>query len=111
MNEAAQHTTCTRTRPMRMRTCIATRKVASDELLLRCVISPDDPETVLADPDRKLPGRGAWISPTMEAFELAEKRRAFGRALRVSTPVDLGHVRTYLAELADGPETVRTTEH
>ncbi|QCB28674.1 YlxR family protein [Corynebacterium endometrii] len=83
---------------IRYRTCIATRSKRPDDELLRVVISPDDPErrTVVADPDRRLPGRGAWIYPDLAAYELAEKRRAFARALRVSTPLDTGHVREFL---------------
>ncbi|WP_257158418.1 YlxR family protein [Corynebacterium cystitidis] len=99
----------------RHRTCIATRQVFPDTQLLRCVLDPTSTARVIADPARRLPGRGAWISPTWEAFELAEKRRAFSRALRVSTPVDLSPVRQYIAEHADrhadGPEIVRKTEH
>ncbi|NMB23132.1 MAG: YlxR family protein, partial [Corynebacterium sp.] len=55
--------------------------------------------------------RGAWLTPTIAALELAEQRRAFGRALRVSTTVDTGHVRTYLVEQTTGPDIVRKTEH
>lgn len=94
----------TRHAPIRIRTCIATRQALPDTELLRCVVDPADAHRVLADSARSLPGRGAWIRPTWDAFELAEKRRAFGRALRTSTPVDLGHVRTYLQEHADRPE-------
>ncbi|QPK82570.1 YlxR family protein [Corynebacterium qintianiae] len=97
-----------------IRTCIATREAHPDAELLRIVADPDGSGRILADPSRSLPGRGAWITPTLEAFELAEKRKAFARALRVSTPVDLGHVRTYLAGLtgaAKDPHKDRKTEH
>lgn len=88
---------------IRYRTCIATRSTRPDSELLRVVISPDDPErkTVVADPERRLPGRGAWITPDLAAYELAETRRAFARALRVSAPVDTGHVREFLEAHAD----------
>ena len=100
-------------RSTRIRTCIATRQRHQDTELLRVVLDPAQPESgrILADPARRLPGRGAWLTPTIDALELAEKRRAFGRALRTSTPVDTGHVRTYLAELAERPDIVRKTEH
>lgn len=88
----------TRKRPIRIRTCIATREARPDTELLRVVQDPDVAGRVIADPKRELPGRGAWITPTQDAFELAEQRRAFGRALRLSTPVDLGHVREYLMD-------------
>ena len=35
-----------------------------------------------------LPGRGAWLHRDPECVELAERRRAFARALRVPGPVD-----------------------
>lgn len=103
-NPADKPQEITRRRPIRIRTCIATRQALPDTQLLRCVVDPADATRVIADPRRNLPGRGAWISPTLDAFELAEKRRTFGRALRTSIPMDLGHVRTYLAKHANGPE-------
>lgn len=100
-------------REIRVRTCIATRKRKPDTELLRVVLDPADPErrTVIADPARRLPGRGAWLTPDPAALELAEQRHAFRRALRVSTSVDTGHVRTYLAAAAAGPDIIRKTEH
>ena len=106
-----------RKQPIRTRTCIATRTAQPDTQLLRVVADPDVPGRVIADPGRKLPGRGAWITPSLDAVELAEQRRAFGRALRLSTAVDLGHVRTYLASSqsrsaeAVDPENEGKTEH
>lgn len=94
-----------------IRTCIATREAHPDHELLRLVVDPDGSGRILADPSRSLPGRGAWITPTLEAVELADKRRAIARALRVSTPVDIGHVRTYLATVANDPHKDRKTEH
>lgn len=101
----------TRKRPIRIRTCIATRDQLPDTHLLRLVQDPDVPGRIVADPARRLPGRGAWITPTRDALELAEQRRAFHRAFRLSTKVDLGHVQTYLAEQANDPTQVRKTEH
>ncbi|QPK78397.1 YlxR family protein [Corynebacterium lizhenjunii] len=88
----------------RLRTCIATRKRQPDVQLLRVVIDPNDPQRrrILADPHRKLPGRGAWLSPDVDALELAQRNRAFGRALRTSAHVDTEHVRAYLDAKASG---------
>ncbi|WP_288831213.1 YlxR family protein [uncultured Corynebacterium sp.] len=110
MNSSAQPNVA-RTTPVRTRTCIASRRTAHDSQLLRVVADPSGSGRVLADPSRSLPGRGAWITPTWEAFELAEKRQAFARALRMSAPVDLGHVRMYLANVAGDPHEIRKTEH
>jgi predicted RNA-binding protein YlxR (DUF448 family) len=35
-----------------------------------------------------LPGRGAWVHDTAECLDAAIRRRAFARALRVSTRLD-----------------------
>lgn len=83
-------------RSIRIRTCIATRQRKPDTHLLRVVVDPACPGRLRADPHRCLPGRGAWITPTLDALELAEQRRAFARAFRVSTAVDTSHVRTFL---------------
>lgn len=106
----------------RLRTCIATRQKHPDTELLRVVADRDDPtgSRVVPDPRRRLPGRGAWIRPDVEAVELAERTRAFRRALRLSTDVDTGHVREYLAAQQQvqsagnspcDPELKRKTEH
>lgn len=82
----------------RLRTCIAMRRRMPDTELLRVVIDANDPQgsRAVADPFRRLPGRGAWISPTLSALELAERKHAFKRALRTSASVDTGQVRRYL---------------
>jgi predicted RNA-binding protein YlxR (DUF448 family) len=45
-------------------------------------------------PDRHgtLPGRGAHLHPTTRCLELAIRRKAFGRALRVEGPLDLSEL-------------------
>ena len=96
---------------IRTRTCVATHRRFPDTQLLRVVADPDNAGRVVADPSRSMPGRGAWITPTLEALELADQRRAFARALRLSTPVDVSHVRTYLAQVANDPHKDRKTEH
>jgi predicted RNA-binding protein YlxR (DUF448 family) len=85
-----------------IRTCIGCRQRAAVAELLRVVAGPDtqSPPTVLPDPRRRAPGRGAWLHPVSECVALAERRRAFGRALRVSTPMDPGPVREYIDSLA-----------
>lgn len=86
----------------RYRMCIATRNRFPEERLLR-VIARGEGDTlhVVPDPQRRMPGRGAWITPTIEAWEQAQQRRAFGRALKVSTTVDAGPVRDYLESIEE----------
>ena len=64
------------------RTCLGCRQRADRSSLLR-VVARDG--AVTPDPSASLPGRGGWVHPTRECIEIAVKRKAFGRALRVST--------------------------
>ena len=48
--------------------------------MIRFVLDPDG--VVTPDLEQKLPGRGAWLSSTAEAFASAEKRNPFPRAFR-----------------------------
>jgi predicted RNA-binding protein YlxR (DUF448 family) len=50
----------------------------------------------IVDADAVLPGRGAWLHPSPECLALADRRRAWGRALRVSTPVDVSAVQDFI---------------
>ncbi|WP_437582263.1 YlxR family protein [Paramicrobacterium sp. CJ85] len=65
-----------------VRTCIGCRLRAERSALLRVVARNSE---LVADEAAVLPGRGAWLHPTFACFDRAQKRRAFGRALRVST--------------------------
>jgi uncharacterized protein len=51
---------------------------------------------VVADPRLRLPGRGAWLHPTPKCLDLAVRRKAFGRALRVKVFLELAAVGTYI---------------
>jgi hypothetical protein len=53
---------------------------------------------VVPDPRRRIAGRGAWVHPDPRCLELAQRRRAFARALRVSGPVDPAPVCEYVAQ-------------
>jgi predicted RNA-binding protein YlxR (DUF448 family) len=54
---------------------------------------------VVPDPRRRIPGRGAWLHPDRRCVELAERRRAFARALHVSGAVDPAPVSEYVAQV------------
>jgi hypothetical protein len=63
--------------------------VATELLRVVAVVATDEvPSPVLPDPRRRLPGRGAWVHLDQECVGLAQRRRAFLRALRVPGPVD-----------------------
>jgi predicted RNA-binding protein YlxR (DUF448 family) len=51
---------------------------------------------IVTDVSAVLPGRGAWLHPTLECYRLAERRRAFGRALRTRGELDLHEVENRL---------------
>jgi predicted RNA-binding protein YlxR (DUF448 family) len=62
---------------------------------------PGEVTLVVPDPARKLPGRGASLHPDPACYALAEKRRAFGRALRLSGVPDTAAVREHVAGLGN----------
>ncbi len=72
--------------------------------LLRVVVAPDATDTaspagassVVPDPRRCIQGRGAWLHRDLECAELAQRRRAFARALHVSHAVDAAPVIEYV---------------
>jgi uncharacterized protein len=51
---------------------------------------------VVADPRLRLQGRGAWLHPTPECLDLAVRRKAFGRALRVEAFLEVAAVSAYI---------------
>ncbi|MFD6817785.1 MULTISPECIES: YlxR family protein [Microbacterium] len=65
--------------------CVGCRTRAPRSALLR-VVSQNN--TLVLDERAVLPGRGAWVHPTQECMDAALRRRAFGRALRVSATLD-----------------------
>jgi predicted RNA-binding protein YlxR (DUF448 family)/ribosomal protein L7Ae-like RNA K-turn-binding protein len=70
------------------RMCIVTREVMDETRLVRFVRGPDG--AVVPDLNRKLPGRGVWVSLSKARVAEAVKRRAFGRGLgEVNAGTDL----------------------
>lgn len=76
-----------------VRTCIGCRQKQRATELLR-VVAVDG--VVIPDPRRRLPGRGAWLHPDPGCLDMAERRRAFGRALRLTEPPDTSRVHRLL---------------
>ena len=80
-----------------VRTCVGCRARASRAVLLRVVAVEAGGEIVVApDPHHRLAGRGAWLHPDPACLDLAERRRAFPRALRRGGPLDVSAVREIL---------------
>ena len=78
------------------RTCIGCRSRADKTTLVRLVavggVAGSSTWIITPDPRGSLPGRGAHLHPDPRCLELAKRRRAFGRALRVEGPLELGLV-------------------
>ena len=85
-----------------VRTCVGCRKRATSSELLRVVAGTDTSgqPAVVPDPRRTAPGRGAHLHPTTACFDLAVKRKAFGRALRARTGLSAEPVAEHLGRLA-----------
>jgi len=75
-------------RPEPMRKCIATGAEAPRRHLLRFVLSPEG--KVTPDLAGRLPGRGAWLSPSPAAIAEAEKKKLFPRAFGAPAAVPAG---------------------
>jgi predicted RNA-binding protein YlxR (DUF448 family) len=91
--------------PLRM--CLGCRQRGLRSDLVRLVtasLTPDLPASVstgscakvVVDFRKCLPGRGAWLHLSENCFKLAQRRKAFGRALRADQ-VDLSEVVSYVA--------------
>jgi predicted RNA-binding protein YlxR (DUF448 family) len=50
------------------------------------------------DPDRRLPGRGAYLHPSLKCLDLAERRRALPRALRLTGGLDVTALREQMQQ-------------
>ncbi len=55
---------------------------------------------LVPDPRGRMPGRGAHLHPDLSCLVLAERRRAFPRALRLPGPLDAAVVREHLEQQA-----------
>jgi predicted RNA-binding protein YlxR (DUF448 family) len=76
-----------------VRTCVGCRTKAVASGLLR-VVAVDG--ALVPDPQRRHPGRGAWLHPDLGCLRLAERRRAFPRALRSAGELDTAAVHVFL---------------
>lgn len=94
-----------------VRTCIGCRQRAAKRELLRVTAGsgPDGRPAVVPDPDGTAPGRGAHLHPTTGCYDLAVRRKAFSRALRLAPGaggLSSAPVGEYVASLIDPTEPV-----
>ena len=81
------------------RTCIGCRERATKVELLRVTRGSDADGRAIVVPDLTgtAPGRGAYLHPSTACLAQAERRRAFGRALRhTEGSLSLSELRSYL---------------
>ncbi|MDQ0416882.1 MULTISPECIES: RNase P modulator RnpM [Thermoactinomycetaceae] len=64
-----------------LRKCIASQEMFPKKSLIRIVRTPDN--EVLIDPTSKKSGRGAYLCAKEDYIDLAQKRKAIERALKV----------------------------
>lgn len=70
------------------RTCIATGEIGTPDTLLRFVLDYDG--ELVFDLYQKLPGRGAWLTPSRSALQQAIEKKAFTRAFKQQVKIENG---------------------
>lgn len=83
-----------------VRTCVGCRGQGSRSDLVRVVVVDG---LLVPDPRARAAGRGAWLHPDPACLDLAERRRALPRALRVPGPLDTRAVRDEIERRAARP--------
>ncbi|HEY0891398.1 MAG TPA: YlxR family protein [Nocardioides sp.] len=82
-----------------IRTCVGCRQRAAKRELLRVTAGTDanGQPAVVPDPTGTAPGRGAHLHPTPDCYDLAVRRKAFTRALRLEGGRSAAPVGEYVA--------------
>ena len=70
-----------------MRRCLATNQSFPKKDLLRIVRTPEG--EVKVDLTGKLNGKGAYLSRSMDALQIARKKKVFERALETEIPEEI----------------------
>lgn len=70
-----------------MRTCVATQESLPKKELLRIVKTTQG--TIEIDETGRVNGRGAYLKRSLEAVEIAKKRKALARSLECDIPDEL----------------------
>ena len=71
-------------RKIPMRKCVATQEQCPKKELIRIVRTPE--QEVKIDVTGRMNGRGAYLKKSLEALELAQKRKALSRVLECEIP-------------------------
>ena len=70
-----------------MRRCLATNQSFPKKDLLRIVRTPEG--EIKVDLTGKLNGKGAYLSRSVEALQIARKKKVFDRELEVEVPAEI----------------------
>jgi predicted RNA-binding protein YlxR (DUF448 family) len=89
-----------------VRTCVGCRGQGGRSDLVRVVVVEG---LLVPDPRARAAGRGAWLHPDPACLDLAERRRALPRALRVPGPLDATAVRAEIDRRAAGSTSSTTS--
>jgi predicted RNA-binding protein YlxR (DUF448 family) len=86
-----------------VRTCIGCRKrtLAVELLRVVAVSAGNGGFAVSVDTGGNLPGRGAWLHPDPQCLRVAIRRRAFGRALRITSSPDTSVAVEHITALGE----------
>ena len=71
-------------RKIPLRRCVATQEQLPKKELIRIVRTPEG--KVIVDETGKANGRGAYLKKSLEAVDLAQKKKVLDRALSVEVP-------------------------
>jgi len=96
-----------------VRTCIGCRRRELAVELLRVVAVPagNGEFAVTVDTAGNLPGRGAWLHPDQHCLRAAIRRRAFGRALRITGSPDTSAAVEHVTALEEPGKRTGSEEH
>lgn len=74
-------------RKIPLRKCVATNEQLSKKELIRVVKNKEG--EIMIDPTGKLNGRGAYLKRSLEAIELAKKKRSLNKSLSCEIPEEI----------------------
>jgi uncharacterized protein len=79
-----------------VRTCVGCGARAAKPELIRLVVAGTE---IVPDITGRLPGRGAYLHPSLACLERAQRRKALARSLRLPAVLPAGRVAEYLGSL------------
>lgn len=85
-------------RKIPMRKCVASLEMFPKKSLVRIVRTPEN--EIIIDPTGKKSGRGAYVCAKLDYIDLAQKKKALDRALKVSIEPDFyDQLREYVKQV------------